>query len=322
MRIRKFKVNFINVPSTVYIFVVSFLLFTLTENNFFTTYNLTNILAQSAILCVIGLGVMIVIISGGLDLSVGNVLTLSGVVCGVFLSIGFPIALAILFGICTGIVCGFVNGFMITKMGLPPFIATLAMMNIAAGLSNTFSQRKTVYWEKIPLFDSIGNGEILGIPVFLIIALFIAVVVILLFKKSILGVYVYAIGGNEEVPVLAGINTTKWKILIYSLSGLLAGIAGIIMNSRMGCADPTVGNGYEFYAVVAAIIGGNSLRSGRGNLLGGILGVITLSMIRNGFTLMGLLTHWQMVIVGLILILGILINEVVVKHAKKINQTI
>lgn len=322
MRNGKLKINFINIPSAVYIFIVSFILFSVLEKNFLTAYNLTNILTQSSILCVVGLGVMIVIISGGLDLSVGNVLTLAGIVCGVFLSIGFPVGVAIILGICTGILCGFINGIMITKMGLPPFIATLAMMNIAAGLSNTFSQRKTVYWEKHQLLDFIGNEKILGIPVFLIIAIIIAIIVVLLFKKSILGVYVYAIGGNEEVPLLSGINTTKWKLIVYSLSGLLAGMAGILMNSRMGCADPTVGTGYEFYAVVAAIIGGNILRSGKGNLLGGILGVITLSMIRNGFSLMGLLTHWQMVIVGSILILGMMINEIIVTRASKTKQAI
>ena len=282
-----------------------------------SVYNWTNILVQSAILCTITLGVMIVVISGGMDLSVGNVLTLAGVVCGVFLSMGLPVGISIIFGIIAGGLCGLANGIMITFMGLPPFIATLAMMNIAIGLSNTFSQRKTVYWDDNALLDFIGNGKLVGIPMFLIIAFLIAVVVILLFKKSVLGIIVYAIGGNEEVPLLSGINTKKWKLVIYSLSGLLAGIAGILMDGRLGCADPIVGSGYEFYAVVSAVIGGNVLGSGKGNILGGILGVITLTMIRNGFSLLGLLTHWQMVIVGLILILGMLINEVVANRAHK-----
>ena len=314
---RMLRIHFINIPSTFYIFIVSFLFFCFSNNQFFTVYNWTNILIQSSILCTITLGVMIVVISGGMDLSVGNVLTLAGVVCGVFLSRGMPIGVSILMGILAGTVCGLVNGIMITFMGLPPFIATLAMMNIAIGLSNTFSQRKTVYWENGALLNFVGNEKVLGIPVFLIIAFLIAVLMILLFKKSILGTYVYAIGGNEEVPLLSGINTRKWKLIIYSLSGLLAGIAGILMDARLGCADPIVGSGYEFYAVVAAVIGGNVLGSGRGNLLGGILGVVTLTMIRNGFSLLGLLTHWQMVIVGMILILGMLINEVMANRAHK-----
>ena len=306
---KRFKFDISEPPSTVYIFLVSFVVFSLASRQFNTVYNWSNILIQSSILSVISLGVMVVIISGGMDLSVGNVLTLSGVVCGVFLSRGMPLGLSVLLGVLTGGACGLINGLMITKMRIPPFIATLSMMYIAAGMSNTFSQRKTVYWEKNIVLHYIGNEKVLGIPLFILISLFVAVLVILILKRSILGVYAYAIGGNEEVPLLSGINTIKWKLIIYSMSGLLAGVAGILMNSRLGCADPIVGSGYEFYAVVAAIIGGNTLGSGKGNLLGGILGVVTLTMIRNGFSLMGLLTHWQMVIVGLILVLGMLINK-------------
>lgn len=316
----KLRINWIDIPSTVYIFIACFILFGFFSKNFMTLYNLSNILVQSAILVIVGLGVIIVIISGGMDLSVGNVLTLSGCISGVLLSRGFSLGISILFGIISGVLCGLCNGIMITKMGLPPFIATLGMMNIAAGLSNTVSERKTIYWDKNPVLQFIGNENIFGLPVFFIIATVIGIIVILLFKKSVLGVYVYAIGGNEEVPRLSGINTVKWKLLIYSISGFLAGIAGILMNARMGCADPIVGVGYEFDAVVAAIIGGNILRSGKGNLLGGILGVVTLSMIRNGLSLMGLQTHWQMVVIGSILVLGMLINEIVVKRAKKSIQ--
>ncbi len=318
---RKINIEWINIPSTLYIFVAGFILFSIANSQFLSVYNWTNILIQSSILCTITLGVTIVIISGGMDLSVGNVLTLSGVICGVLMSMNVPVGLSIIGGVLTGVVCGFANGLMITKMGLPPFIATLAMMNIAAGFSNTLSERKTVYWEKEFVLNFIGNEKLLGIPVFIILSILIVIVVIFIFKKTILGVYVYAIGGNEEVLRFAGINTVKWKLIIYSLSGLLAGIAGILMNSRLGCADPIVGSGYEFYAVVSAIIGGNILRSGKGSLLGGVLGVVTLTMIRNGFSLMGLLTHWQMVIVGLILIFGMLINEIVVRRAVRVSLT-
>lgn len=315
------KINWANVPSATYIFTVCFILFGLLNREFLTVYNLSNILVQSSILMIVGLGVVIIIISGGMDLSVGSLLTLSGCISGSLLHSGFPLGIAVLCGIFSGVLCGFGNGIMVTKLRIPPFIATLAMMNIAAGLSNTVSERKTIYWDPNPILQFIGNNDLLGVPVFFIIAVIIAIIIIYLFKKSILGIYIYAIGGNEEVPRLSGINIVKWKLIFYSISGLLAGIAGILMNSRVGCADPTVGVGYEFDAAVAAIIGGNILKSGKGNLLGGILGAITLILIKNGLNLIGLETHWQLVIIGSILMLGMIINDVVGKRLANRSHT-
>ena len=316
---KKRNIRLTDYPSAILMLFFAFLYFSIFAGGFLSIYNLTSILVQSVIPCILVLGVAIVVISGGLDLSVGNVLALSGCVCGVCLKSGAPLAAGILAGVLSGTACGFLNGLMISKMKLPPFIATLAMMNIAAGLANTISQRKPIYWEKSPVLDAVGTSSVLGLPVFVLVGTVAIVIVIFMFRKTSLKTNAYVLGGNEEVLHLSGVSVAKWKIIIYTLSGTLAGICGILMNARVSCADPTVGTGLEFSAVVGAVIGGNVQNTGKGSLIGALLGALTLATIRNGLSILRMNTYWQMVITGLILVVGMLIREISVRKEQKRN---
>ena len=316
---KKKNIHLTDYPSATIMLLVVFLYFSVFARGFLSAYNLTSILVQSVIPGVLVLGVAMVIISGGLDLSVGNVLALSGCVCGILLKNGMPVGVAVLAGIAAGALSGFINGLMIAKMKLPPFIATLAMMNIASGLANTISQRKPIYWEESRFLDVIGTGNILGVPVFVLVGVLIMAVVILAFRKTRLKTNTYVLGGNEEVLHLSGISVAKWKIIIYTISGTLAGLCGILMNARVSCADPTVGTGLEFSAVVGAVIGGNIQNTGKGSLPGALLGAVTLATIRNGLSILKMNTYWQMVITGVILVIGMLIRELSVRSEQKRN---
>lgn len=285
--------------------------------NFLTANNLTNLLTQTTIPCLLVTGVAMVIISGGMDLSVGSALALSGCVCGLMLRAGLPLLLCLTAGIFTGTVCGLLNGLMIAKMRLPSFIATLAMLNMASGLTNTLSGKKPIYWDANPVLSFIGNGKFLGMPLFVIIGFAVIALVIFFFYRTRLKTYAYVLGGNEEVLHLSGISVSKWKLVVYALSGFLAGVAGMMMIARANCADPTSGTGLEFSAVVGAVIGGNVQKTGKGTLLGALLGAITLSVLRNGMSLMMLQTHWQMVITGIVLVFGMLIHDLSVRQEKR-----
>ena len=308
----KRNINFSDFPSAIVIFVVAVIYFAFTAPRFLSMVNIYNLLTQSVIPCLLVVGVAMVIISGGMDLSVGGMLSLSGCLSGIALREGLPLAVAILIGVGVGILCGLCNGLMISKMKIPPFIATLAMLNIAFGLSNTFSKKKPVYWEPNAILNTIGNGGVMGFPVFVIIGMLVITVIILVFYATRLQTYTYVLGGNEEVLHLSGGNVTKWKLMIYSVSGMLAGIAGIMMNARVSCADPTAGTGLEFTAVVGAVIGGNVQKTGKGTLFGALLGAFTLSTMRNGLSLLKMQTHWQMVVTGIVLVVGIQIHELTV----------
>ena len=285
--------------------------------NFLKLNNLTNLLTQTTIPSLLVTGVAMVVISGGMDLSVGSTLALSGCICGLMLRAGLPLLLCIAVGILTGTLIGLLNGLMIAKMRLPSFIATLAMLNMASGLTNTLSGKKPIYWDANPVLNFIGNGKLLGMPIFVIIGFSVIAIVIFFFYRTRLKTYTYALGGNEEVLHLSGISVTKWKLIVYSLSGFLAGVAGMMMIARANCADPTSGTGLEFSAVVGAVIGGNVQKTGKGTLFGALLGAITLSVLRNGMSLMMLQTHWQMVITGIVLVFGMLIHDLSVKQEIK-----
>ena len=314
---KKRNISFGDIPSAVLMLIVIFLYFSLFAGGFLSLYNLNSILVQSIIPCVLVLGVSVVIISGSLDLSVGNVLALSGCVCGILLKNGIPTFLAVPAGILTGTACGFLNGAMISKMKLPPFIATLAMMNIASGLANTISERRPIYWEENGFLNALGEGGILGVSFYVLAGVLVMVLVICIYRFTRLRTNAYVIGGNEEVLHLSGVSVAKWKLIIYSLSGTLAGICGILMNARVTCADPTVGTGLEFSAVVGAVIGGNIQNTGKGSLWGAIVGALTLAVIRNGLSIMKTNTYWQMVLTGLILVVGMLLREVSVRREQR-----
>jgi len=306
----KINFNWRKVPNSVYLFIICFIVFCLSESAFYCKMNISNFFLHSSILIIVTLGMTLAIISGGFDLSIGANLTLCGVIAGKLLGNGSPIWIAIICALFFGICIGSLNGFMITKISISPFITTFGMMGVATGLSNLFSNSRTIYWDEQPLIEFIGTNQFLFIPIMSVIAIIISIILAILFYRTKLGTYLCAIGGNEDVAELVGISVIRWKQFVYTLCGFFGGLSGILMISRMQCADPIVGVGYEFEAVVAAVIGGASLSGGKGNILGSVMGAIVIVMMKNGLSLMGFQTAWQRVFIGIILILGMIMDKV------------
>ncbi len=293
--------------------IVLFVGFSLASPNFFSFSNVTGILLATAVNGVLALGVTFVIITGGIDLSIGTVMTFSAIMAGVFITfLKLPVPVGVLGGLFAGGVCGLVNGVLISKMKIPPFIATLGMMMVTKGLSLVISGLKPIYFNDTPIFNKIAMGSILGeiipgfaIPNAVLILFGAAIIASLVLTKTILGRYNCAIGSNEEATRLSGVNVDAWKIGIYSLCGLFAGLAGVIMASRLNSAQPALGGGYELDAIAAAVIGGTSLSGGEGTIVGTIIGAFIMSVLTNGLRILSVPQEWQMVVTGGIVIAAV-----------------
>lgn len=295
------------IPNAVYLFLLTLLIFSIFSPRFLSLMNISNIMLQSCMLIIVSLGMTAVMLSNGIDLSVGSVMSLSGVVTGVLLASGIGLALSILGGIGVGILCGAFNGIMIAKVGLPPFIATFGMLGIADGLSLFSVGGETVYWEE-SMFQVIANGHFLAfpVPVWIVAVIFFVMYVIL--YKTPFGINIFALGGNEEGLRLSGVNIVKNKIGIYILSGVTASFAGLVLCSRIASAHPTAGFGYEFEAIAAAVIGGTTFFGGLGGIVGTLFGALIIALMRNGLSLLGYTTPWQYCFIGIILAIGVTIN--------------
>jgi ribose transport system permease protein len=256
------------------------------------------------------LGVTFIIISGGIDLSVGTVMTLCSVMCAVMVkNLGMPVSVGIIVGILTGGFAGFINGIMISKLKIPPFIATLGMLNVARGSSLVITDLSPIYFPLETGFNDIAMGSVLGtivpgfdIPNGVIIMFGAALLAGLILTKTVIGRYCFAIGSNEEAARLSGVNIVFWKTAIYTLGGLFVGIAGIIIAARLNSAQPALGQGYELDAIAAAVIGGISMSGGEGTMLGTIIGAFIISTLTNGLRMMSVPQEWQIVITGLIIL--------------------
>ena len=254
-----------------------------------------------------------VIISGGIDLSVGTVLTVSAVMTGVFITNNhWPIWLGMLGGILTGGLAGFVNGVIIAKMKIPPFIATLGMLNITKGLALVISGLKPIYFNDTPIFRSLAMDSIIGqvipkldIPNAVLVLFTAAIIANLILSKTILGRYNFAIGSNEEATRLSGVNVDSWKIAVYTLCGLFAGLAGVVIAARLNSAQPALGAGYELDAIAATVIGGTSLSGGEGSIVGTVIGAFIISTLTNGLRIMSVPQEWQLVVTGGIVVLAV-----------------
>lgn len=286
--------------------IVIFAFFMIASPYFRQGTNLVAILLSTAVNGVLALGVTFVIITGGIDLSIGTVLTFSAVMTGVFIvDLGLPVPVGVLVGLLAGAVCGLVNGFVIAKMKVPPFIATLGMMMMTKGLALILSRSKPVYFTDTPSFKAIAMGNLIPgveIPNAVLILFGSAIIASLILGKTILGRYNFAIGSNEEATRLSGVNVDSWKIAIYTLCGLFAGLGGVLMASRLDSAQPSLGAGYELDAIAAVVIGGTSLSGGEGTILGTIIGALIMSTLINGLRIMSVPQEWQMVVTGLIVI--------------------
>ena len=274
---------------------------------FLTVSNLMNIAEQASINAVIAVGMTFVIIAAGIDLSVGSVVALSGVVLAGALQSNVPMVPAILLGLGVGALCGISNGLLISYGRLPPFIATLGMMSVARGAALFYTDGRPVSGFS-PEFRSLAAGEIAHVPSPVIIMIVLYVIAYDVLNKTKLGRYTYAIGGNEEAANLSGINTRMIKTTIYGLCGMLSGLAAVILTARLNSAQPIAGMMYELDAIAAVVIGGTSLLGGEGKISGTLIGVLIMGILRNGLNLLGLSSFTQQVVIGSVIILAVLID--------------
>lgn len=287
---------------------------------FFTVSNWLNILVQSSIVGVIAVGVTFVIITGGIDLSVGSVLAFSSIVGGLLLEAGQPVIVSVLASLIIGTAAGFLNGFLITKFKMPAFIVTLAMMEICRGLTMvvTNGENQSLTADKSLSANlyanytsySIFGGSIGGkFPVPIIIMIIVLAIGYYMLRYTTFGRSLYAIGGNREASKFSGIKVGKIELLAYTITGLLCGVAGIVLNSRLGAAIPTAGEGYEMDAIGAVVIGGASLAGGEGSIPGTLIGILILSVLNNGLNLMNVNSFYQNVVKGLVILVAVLIDQ-------------
>ncbi|MGQ9461519.1 MAG: ABC transporter permease [Candidatus Fervidibacter sp.] len=280
--------------------------------NFRKLENLSNIGFQTAVIVMLAAGQTLVIIAGGIDLSVGSVLALVGVMTAHFLAAEKPIILSTLVGLLVGMGCGFVNGFLVTKGRIPPFIATLGMMGVARGLALVLSKAQNIFIPQEPgfeLFLELGTGRLLGIPIPFLIAAVVATLTEILLAFTRLGRYIYAVGGNREAARLSGIPVHSVLLFVFTLCGLTTAIGGIVETARLSVGQPTGGQLYELHAIAAAVIGGASLAGGRGSVLGTVLGALLMAVIRNGSDLLNIPYEWQQVILGVLVVLAVLFDQ-------------
>ncbi|MDQ0062310.1 ABC transporter permease [Paenibacillus harenae] len=293
--------------------ILLIIFFSIASSNFFQFSNLVGILLSTAVIGVLALGSTFVIVTGGIDLSVGTVMTLCSVMTGVFIAMwGLPVWVGIVGGLLTGAVCGFMSGLAIARLGIPPFIATLAMMMIAKGLALVISGTKPIYFTETPVFMKLSQGSLLGdiipgfdIPNAVLVFFLAAIIGSVLLSRTIVGRYNFAIGSNEEATRLSGVNVRNWKIAIYSITGLFTGVAGILMASRLNSAQPSLGMGYELEAIAAVVIGGTSLSGGKGTIIGTVIGALIMSVLTNGLRILSVPPEWQTVVVGFVILLAV-----------------
>ena len=289
--------------------IVAFLVLQL--DAFFTSRNLLNIARSFSWIAIAAFGESLVIIIGGIDLSVGAVMGLTGLISAFSIQAGLPVWLAILIGLSTGGLVGWVNGFVIGRVKLPPFIVTLATMSIARGATHGLSGGWSVTdlpWNFRFLGQSDLSSGAFSLPLPFIIMLVLALLVHLLMQKTLLGRYIYAEANNEKALVISGVNVFNVKILTYTLCGLLAATGGLLMTARLGVATPTAASGYELDIIVAAVIGGTSLFGGRGTIFGVLMGAALMQVLRNGLVLLGFPAYWQEAAMGVMILLAIMMD--------------
>lgn len=289
-------------------FIVIFIAMSLVNDNFLTTNNLSNVARQVSINAIIAVGMTCAILTGGIDLSVGAVMALSGTVTASLMAAGMPPEAAVLTGLIVGALFGAGNGAFVAYAKMPPIIVTLATMGIARGLA-------LIYTGGYPIsglpdgFSFLGRGEIFGLqsPIFVMLVVYLLAYVLL--NKTPIGRYIYAIGGNEEAARLSGVRVSRYKVMVYTLSGLTAALAGIVLTSRLMSGQPNSGIGFELDAIAAVVLGGTAIAGGRGAIIGTLVGAMMLGVLNNGLNLMGVSPYVQNVIKGGIILLAIYIGR-------------
>ncbi len=291
--------------------------FSLASPNFFQMTNIMAILQAASVNGVLAVAVTLIIITGGIDLSIGTLMTFCAVMAGVVLTWGgMPLPLGIVAAIATGACCGLISGTFVAKMKIPPFIATLGMMLMLKGLSLIVTGTKPIYFNDTPGFTQIAQGSVIGalVPAFpvpngVLILFLVAGAVAWILGRTVLGRYTFALGSNEEAVRLSGVDTDRWKVAIYALSGGIVGIGGLLIASRLNSAQPALGLGYELEAIAAVVIGGTSLAGGRGTVLGTLIGALIMAVLTNGLRVLSVAPEWQTVVTGAIIIVAVYADQ-------------
>lgn len=297
--------------------------FSIFTENFFAWNNVVNIMQATAVNGVLGVAVTFVIISGGIDLAVGTMMTLTAVMAGIVLTnLGMPLPIGILGAMASGAIMGAVSGTAIAKLKIPPFIATLGMMQIARGLALVFSDARPIYFNSTPNYALLSPESSISllipgleIPNGVLIMFAVAIVSSIILNRTLFGRYIFALGSNEEAARLSGVNVDFWKIVTYALSGMICGVAGLLISSRLNSAQPALGLGYELDAIAAVVIGGTSLSGGRGTILGTIIGAFIMSVLTNGLRIMGVQEEWKIVVTGVIIIVAVFVDIILRRRA-------
>jgi ribose transport system permease protein len=281
---------------------------TLLSDQFLTPDNLANLARQVAIFGIIAIGQLLVILTAGIDLSVGSVLGLSGCVTAELLFHGTGIPIAILAGLLIAVVCGLINGTLVAYANLPPFIVTLGMLGIARGVVLVFTDASTI--QPLPeSFSNLANGTLLGVPNLLWIFVIITVAVALVLRRTVFGRYVYAIGSNPESARLAGVPVKTMLVAVYAIAGLLAGVGGVLFTSRRNAGIPTAGTGYELNAIAACVIGGASLFGAKGGAFGAATGALIVATLNNGGNLLAINSFYLQIIIGLLILIAVFFDQ-------------
>ena len=297
--------------TTVIALIILMAVITIINSNFLTANNLLNLLLQVTSNALIAFGMTFVILTGGIDLSVGSILALSSALTAGLLGSGMPVTLAILISLIMGCILGMMNGLLISYGKLAPFIVTLATMTIFRGATLVYTNGNPITkgLSDTFLFQFLGQGYIVGIPFPVIIMFIVFIVLYVLLHKTAFGKSVYAIGGNEKAAYISGVKLNKVKIIIYSISGIMASISGLIITSRLSSAQPTAGASYEMDAIAAVVLGGTSLSGGKGRILGTLIGALIIGVLNNGLNIIGVSAFCQQVVKGVVILIAVLIDR-------------
>ncbi len=288
--------------------IALFIALTIATPHFLTVINLSSVARQTAVINIMALGMTLVIITGGIDLSVGSMLGISGLFGCMAIQVGQPIALGIVIGIATGCLCGLLNGLMITGLRINPFIVTLGTLEAYRGLALVVSKGLPVHGMP-DAFSFLGDGNLLGIPFSLWVLGACAIVMHFVLENTKLGRYAFAIGSNPSAAYYAGVPINFHLTAVYAIAGLLTGLAGMIEASRLMTGQPTAGIGYELQAIAAVVIGGGSLQGGEGSVVGTLIGAFIMGLLSNGSDLLGINPYWQQVVIGGVIIVAVGLDE-------------
>mgnify|MGYP000256391489 CR=1 FL=1 len=287
--------------------IVISVIFAVANPVFASFSNITTVLFSAVVIGTLALGTTFVIVTGGIDLSIGTGMALCAVMAGQFITNwGIPWPLGVVLTLLFGALMGAINGSLVALLRLPPFIATLAMMLVAQGLALVISHVSPIYFDIKSGYVKLSTGELIPkIPNAVLIYLLAAIIAAVVLAKSVLGRYTFAMGSNEDATALSGIPVARWKIAVYTFAGIFTALAGILISARLGSAQPATGQGYELYAIAAVVIGGTSLTGGKGSILGTVIGSLIIAVIQNGLQLLSFPQPWQLVILGSVILLAV-----------------